>query len=53
MIAITTVLFLAHGSTCKSRVRAPFRDAADLLPSRVRDKLQSASKGGMEKSPTT
>lgn len=53
VMAITTVLFLVHGSRCKSRAGAPFRDAADLLPSRVREKLQSASKGGMEKGPTT
>lgn len=51
MTAITTVLFLAHGSRCKSRVRVKFRDAADLLPWRVREKLQSASKGGMKKGP--
>lgn len=52
MIAVTTALFLAHGSRCRSRVRAQFRDAADRLPWRVREKLQSASEGGMEKGPT-
>lgn len=52
MIAITRVLFLPHESMCRSRVRAQFRDAADLHPWRVGEKLQTASKVEMEKGPT-